>query len=220
MDKEKKREYDREYRKKNADKRAQNTIEWQRNNPEKFRAKQRRWYLKAYADPVKRQAILDYNHQQRQKTKYKAWYATNRTRILEMQAVYHAARADDYRRWGREFKDRHRDRLNAETRARRKTPEGRAKVCEYRRRRYAMLVRASIGTDIAATIAFYKETKTLPVVICHWCKREVPVNDRVVDHLVPLIKGGAHAVSNLVRSCFKCNARKHDLMPDEFLLQI
>jgi hypothetical protein len=38
-----------------------------------------------------------------------------------------------------------------------------------------------------------------------------------LDHFVPLSRGGAHGLSNLVPSCQLCNLRKHDKLPTEWL---
>jgi len=56
---------------------------------------------------------------------------------------------------------------------------------------------------------------------CAWCGRglaptlsggqvRMRPNTATVDHLVPRSKGGRHAQSNLVASCFECNARRGD----------
>jgi len=37
-----------------------------------------------------------------------------------------------------------------------------------------------------------------------------------IDHVVPLSKGGTSKEENLVFTCFECNARKADKMPNEF----
>ena len=37
-----------------------------------------------------------------------------------------------------------------------------------------------------------------------------------LDHVIPKVKGGTNEVCNLVMSCARCNARKHDLSITEF----
>jgi len=40
---------------------------------------------------------------------------------------------------------------------------------------------------------------------CFYCKKE---NKLTVDHVVPLSRGGAHDVSNVVPACINCNSKK------------
>lgn len=39
---------------------------------------------------------------------------------------------------------------------------------------------------------------------CAYCPKPAPT----VDHVIPLSRGGAHAVANTVGACFSCNSRK------------
>ena len=49
---------------------------------------------------------------------------------------------------------------------------------------------------------------------CAYCGDHMPeVTDRVVDHVAPLSKGGAHAWDNLAVVCKLCNARKFNKAP-------
>lgn len=50
---------------------------------------------------------------------------------------------------------------------------------------------------------------------CFYC--EVPLFTRHEDHFVPLSKGGANYRYNIVLACPKCNLRKGDRAPIEFL---
>jgi 5-methylcytosine-specific restriction endonuclease McrA len=50
--------------------------------------------------------------------------------------------------------------------------------------------------------------------ICHWCGSKC--GPWHVDHRVPLAKGGAHELRNLVIACSNCNLRKGARDPIEF----
>ncbi len=41
-----------------------------------------------------------------------------------------------------------------------------------------------------------------------------------IDHVYPISKGGAHALSNLVPACIHCNRSKHDKLPIDWLLSL
>jgi 5-methylcytosine-specific restriction endonuclease McrA len=54
---------------------------------------------------------------------------------------------------------------------------------------------------------------------CYWCG--VGCAKRFhVDHYVPLAKGGAHELTNLVISCPTCNLRKHAKAPMDFAREV
>lgn len=50
---------------------------------------------------------------------------------------------------------------------------------------------------------------------CFYCGRSDCKME--IDHLLPVSRGGSDNISNLVTSCRRCNAQKHDKTLDEFL---
>ncbi len=53
--------------------------------------------------------------------------------------------------------------------------------------------------------------------ICQYCSEQKPKAELVVDHFIPLNKGGDNSDENLVCSCVRCNSHKTDSAPDFFL---
>ena len=52
---------------------------------------------------------------------------------------------------------------------------------------------------------------------CFYCKKDLSLlADREVhlDHYIPLSKGGAHSITNIVWSCSSCNLQKSSAIPD------
>ena len=49
---------------------------------------------------------------------------------------------------------------------------------------------------------------------CCYCGRSESLQ---MDHYVPLSKGGAHHISNIVIACKKCNLSKKDKLPEDWL---
>ena len=43
---------------------------------------------------------------------------------------------------------------------------------------------------------------------CPYCSIELNDSNRVIDHMMPLVKGGHHTASNVIACCWTCNARK------------
>lgn len=50
-----------------------------------------------------------------------------------------------------------------------------------------------------------------PSFACAYCGRRIPRNPRKrhADHVIPLCRGGRHAVGNIVPACQRCNVSKH-----------
>lgn len=45
---------------------------------------------------------------------------------------------------------------------------------------------------------------------CHYCGEQVGVDALVPDHVIPMVKGGANSIDNIVASCSFCNHSKLD----------
>lgn len=71
----------------------------------------------------------------------------------------------------------------------------------------------------AGVTAWYQNLLTAEHVKCFYCDRELPTEERVGDHFVPLSKGGEHCVENLVPACRSCNQEKSDKMPGDYIAE-
>lgn len=79
---------------------------------------------------------------------------------------------------------------------------------EYGQRRRARLLGAS--TDTRGVAQWIRELRLKRRVKCYYCPTVIPGAKMHVDHIVPLAKGGAHAIGNLCASCPTCNLSKND----------
>lgn len=52
---------------------------------------------------------------------------------------------------------------------------------------------------------------------CQYCQSQKLKNELVVDHIIPLKKGGNNEDENLTCSCIRCNSHKTDIDPEEFI---
>lgn len=69
----------------------------------------------------------------------------------------------------------------------------------------------SVTREVMATL--------ISMVACVYCGGELTDENRSVDHVVPLSRGGAHAASNLAACCVDCNVKKGDRLPEEFRIR-
>jgi 5-methylcytosine-specific restriction endonuclease McrA len=49
---------------------------------------------------------------------------------------------------------------------------------------------------------------------CFYCRNAAKLE---IDHVIPISRGGPHAIGNLVASCRPCNMKKGNRMPSEWL---
>ena len=54
---------------------------------------------------------------------------------------------------------------------------------------------------------------------CAWCGTDLRCVDFEVDHIEPLVRGGAHALDNLALACWPCNRQKAAKSPIHFAQQ-
>lgn len=97
--------------------------------------------------------------------------------------------------------------------------ENRDKVNGHKRNRYSRVRAGRRVGDRKSLCRFYRivnESRSIP---CYWCGRRTTKRTRHIDHIIPLAKGGVHAVENLCCSCADCNLRKNARLPHEFSKQ-
>ena len=52
---------------------------------------------------------------------------------------------------------------------------------------------------------------------CFYCMRRFAMRGRVLDHIVPLARGGTNSYRNLVSCCVECNSQKGESAAEDFL---
>ncbi len=51
---------------------------------------------------------------------------------------------------------------------------------------------------------------------CHWCGDPLTKQNREIDHVIPISRGGLHCPDNLVAACNSCNCSKGAKLPNEW----
>jgi len=52
--------------------------------------------------------------------------------------------------------------------------------------------------------------------LCYYCKEYFHPSELTMDHIVPVIRGGKSAKSNIVPCCKECNNKKKHMLPSEW----
>lgn len=141
---------------------------------------------------------------------YKEKYAAEHQRELARAATWRSKNRDKYLDACKRWRDANKAKRRAYDAAH--SAENAAK----RARREALKRKAKMGDQRAVT-AFYLHVRTAPGLRCKWCGRFVSIEERHVDHIIPLVSGGAHSIGNLCCSCSRCNTSKGAKLPEDFL---
>jgi 5-methylcytosine-specific restriction endonuclease McrA len=100
-------------------------------------------------------------------------------------------------------------RRREQERAYRRSPRTKVLQKGYAHRRRALVMRAPLTPfDPADVIA--RDAST-----CYLCGRVLAPQEISLDHVVPLVRGGAHAAENVRVACLSGNKRKQQRRPEE-----
>lgn len=119
-----------------------------------------------------------------------AYYQRNREQLNKSSAAYRVAHPDKMRAWRNAWK--------------RRNPEA---VIAHSLTRYARLRGAPGGRF---TVAEWNALKALYGQRCAYCKKRRRLTQ---DHVIPVSKGGAHTIQNIVPACQRCNSKKGTGVP-------
>lgn len=202
--------------------------DWEARNRDQ-RRKQRR---ALYAVNPERFLAKCKRYRSKHKDKIRAYKVQNRARSNELSRARYAANKEQARAYRKQYREANRDKIN------RKLRESRASNIELSRQRVRdshkrnpqwkrsseakrRAIRKGVAPEELDRVnAFYAFVASATKITCRWCTKQVPPELRHVDHIVPLSRGGRHAVDNLCCSCFDCNVRKGNKLPDEWLAEL
>jgi len=203
-----------QYAKANYEKNSQKLIDYSRqyrkDNNEKVR-KYNLSYRNANKIAIKKQV-----------SEYKA---KNKVSISEYSAKYNAKNKEAKSAYNADYHEKRKQdpdflKRKSEVVANyRKTPQGKAVKSASEAKRRAVKHNAPIG-EITAIKTWIKGWRSELIVKCHWCNVEFHPDNCHADHVMPIAKGGAHELSNLVISCKGCNLKKQAKHPDKWMAQI
>jgi 5-methylcytosine-specific restriction endonuclease McrA len=122
------------------------------------------------------------------KERKKEWCSQNRNREREHNSNYYYRHLEEQRERNRSWHSQHPEKDRERTRARRAR------------------IRGAGGT---ITTQEWEDLKKKYNYTCLCCKHKEPEIKLTLDHVLPLILGGRHEISNAQPLCSTCNFRKH-----------
>jgi 5-methylcytosine-specific restriction endonuclease McrA len=130
----------------------------------------------------------------------RAWYAAHRDYFPAYRAA-HPEKVAREREATREWKARNADHVREYQRAYRQAHRVRFRM--YQQRRDALKVSQSVGTvtdaDVVRLVRRFDHR-------CAYCGAQW----EQLDHVIPISRGGAHSIGNLLPACGRCNRSKKD----------
>jgi len=150
---------------------------------------------------------MAYKDPERRREYGREWMKRNPEKAREAMRRWLQAHRDEHRRRVREWNAKNPDKLRAmEARYRERHPEARQVIHQRRRARVA----AARGSF---TLHEWRELLKRWGGRCAYCGS---VGKLQADHRVPLARGGANSIDNILPACGSCNRRKHLKSETEF----
>lgn len=131
--------------------------------------------------------------------RWKRYAIRNRAKRADQQRAWYYRNLDRARRVTREYYQRNKDKVNALRKIKRHVYRKNSGRCDNRS--------ANVLSQIVSSAERLK---------CGICGRNMSKNDRSIDHIIPLSKGGSNEIWNLRIVHLVCNIRKNRKMPHEF----
>lgn len=173
----------------------QNAKEAKERDPVKFAESARKKGLKHY-----------YNHRDRQLLRMQKWREENREYHRQATREWYNKNRDYALQYSAEYKSREdvRERAKELSKARRLANPSKAEhISKERKKRIAQSNDKTITTQFL--VEEFEKTKK-----CVYCGCKLNEDNKSLDHLIPLIRGGLHSRSNVIVCCLTCNLKKND----------
>jgi 5-methylcytosine-specific restriction endonuclease McrA len=143
-------------------------------------------------------------HARKHQERARKWYAEHPEYCREYGLKYRAKHPEQCKEQGHKWKREHPKQRSEYSRKYAQTPEGKISKANTQHKR------RSQKKDGKITLAEWNTIKKQQHFRCYWCKVKFKDEELIMDHVIPLSKGGLHDASNIVASCQSCNSSKHD----------
>lgn len=135
----------------------------------------------------------------------------NAEKTREAMRLWRKAHPAEHSAESRKFYARHKERIDARTLAYRRAHPDVKRAAEHRRRA------RELGAGGSFTAAEWRDLVRRWGGRCAYCGAP---GASEADHRIPLARGGSNSIDNILPACRRCNARKHTMTENEFLIRI
>lgn len=163
--------------------------QWRAANPERKRLASAAWYQRN-KDRLSRESAAEYwADPERFRAKALEWYQANRDQALEANKAWREANLE---------RNRARNRQGAKAWSAANPQRKKQNGYKYRAARYAADALIVTERDWRRLCARYGHS-------CAYCGEHRTLTQ---DHVIPIVRGGRHAIGNLLPACRSCNSSK------------
>jgi 5-methylcytosine-specific restriction endonuclease McrA len=179
---------------------------------ERKRLQNRRWQRRVWSH--RQEYMKEYYAKNREKIKAKtsARYHADPASHIRKNIAYVKKNAAKKRQWFAGYRDKNRPKILAKQLEWREKNRGKWAGMSSRRR--AMVRNVTI--NLAGIEDWMQRMRRLNFVNCYYCRRLLHSCDIHFDHVIPISRGGPHAIENLCVSCPGCNLSKGPKMISEW----
>ncbi|MBX3083496.1 MAG: HNH endonuclease [Anaerolineae bacterium] len=188
-------------------------IKWNKDNPEKKNAKQRRWEAahpeygreKRQRNPQKhRDAVRQWRlkHQEKAREKDRKWRLKNTEKERERKLRWYSEHREEMLKRQFQWRNTHREQVRA---SRQRSEQGNLEAGRIRKHRRRAQKKGNGGTFSVQEWQALKAKYDHRCLACHRSEPEIQLHQ---DHIIPIDKGGMNTIDNIQPLCRECNSRK------------
>jgi 5-methylcytosine-specific restriction endonuclease McrA len=211
MTREEERRYQKEYREKNKEKLMEYRKQWLSDNPESRKAISSKYYKGNKELISEKKKVYNSNNLEKHSIRQKRYYDRYRIDHPVVEKVKKTVLEVSIAKYNtnRKYYYKNKDSIKIKKELWRKNNIQKYRLYSIKRR----FLKTNNGVFKVLDKDIFKQ-KARQNNECFWCGCKL---DKInIDHVIPLVKGGAHSVGNIVISCPTCNLIKSDRLPIEF----
>jgi hypothetical protein len=198
-------------------KRREYAKRWAKANPEKVRANMQKWCAENREKRKINNKKWRVENQEQQREYHKQYRLQHLEKLRQNARDYCKNNRQAFTEYGRQWRKNNPEKFREQQRRWsvrnkqwRKENLILLRIHDHRRRE-----REKATMDRSAINVLSQLISSAGKLKCGLCEKNMPKNDRTIDHIIPLAKGGTGDVWNLRIVHHLCNIRKHATMPDE-----
>lgn len=205
------------YREKHKERITKNNRLAYHQNKEKYDIVKKKYYESNKEKVKEYQATYYQENKDKANQSSKRFYEDNKDRMLYIQKLAYLENKDYILKRNKDYQVKNKDKVRACRKEWASSKSGKIakKVSSHLRNTKMRITNDNTITKTSLALLLSKQNDK-----CYYCGTHLDFNIKFsvhLDHYIPISKGGAHSIDNVVFSCKMCNLKKSDSMPETFL---